>query len=226
MYDRAARVVTSSCTVVRGSWSLRTMSGAESVPSPSRKSSRISRARVTAGTRRPTTGPSLASKASAFEISTDDRHDEHRLATGCFLRQWSCGSGSRHPACFRRKGRGASCPFPCVRVRHVTLRGGRTGGRDGRLSRQLSPQPPGPQHQLQFEAAVRVVDLVAPQLADLAEAVADGLRVDAQTGRYFRGSAPCLQPGEQGFREAAAVGGAAVPQGCQTAQGQIVDQLL
>jgi hypothetical protein len=37
--------------------------------------------------------------------------------------------------------------------------------------------------------------------------------VDAQAGRHFRGSAPCLQPGEQGFGEAAAVGGAAVPEG-------------
>ena len=37
-----------------GSRSLRVISGAESVPSPSRKSSSMSRARVTAGTRRPT----------------------------------------------------------------------------------------------------------------------------------------------------------------------------
>src|SRR5690348_4005324 len=83
MYERAASVVTSSCTVVRGSWSLRTMSGAESVPSPSRKSSSMSRARVTAGTRRPTTGP-----LPMFEISTADRHDEHRLLIVLLHGQW------------------------------------------------------------------------------------------------------------------------------------------
>src|SRR5690242_12584162 len=84
MYDRAESVVTSSCTVVRGSWSLRTMSGAESVPSPSRKSSSMSRARVTAGTRRPTTGP-----LPMFEISTADRHDEHRLLIVLLHGQWA-----------------------------------------------------------------------------------------------------------------------------------------
>lgn len=91
---------------------------------------------------------------------------------------------------------------------------------------ELAPQALRPEDELQLEAAVRVVDLVAPQFPYLAQAVADGLGVDAETGRDLRGATARFQPCEQGLGEAAAVGGAAVGERGEAAQGEVVDEFL
>ncbi len=86
-------MVSSSWTVVRGSWSLRVTSGAESVPSPWRKSSSTSSARVTAGTSR----PMVVHHPLVFDIPASDRHHEHRLSVAHLRGNDEVMCGTRQP---------------------------------------------------------------------------------------------------------------------------------
>src|SRR5690606_15497928 len=134
----------------------------------------------------------------AFDISTGDRNGEHRLTI-----RTSTGNGTGVPD--GRRERRTSRPGGAVRGRAYGPGSTRRWSAAHAGVPQFAPQPLGAQDEFQLEAAVRVVYLVAPQLPDLPQPVADGLRVDAEPRGHLGRPAPGLQPGQQRLRQAAPV---------------------
>src|SRR3954469_7024315 len=88
----------------------------------------------------------------------------------------------------------------------------RTVGRAQAGFCSLRPRPPAQTScagdNQQLEAGLRVVEVLAEELAQLVEAVAHGLRVHVDGARDVRDAAVVLEPGAEGLEQPGARGGA------------------